>query len=321
MDEEVSEATVSLFADDTRIKRNIEAEEDTEKLQHELNKLYDWQKRSNMNFNDDKFEVIKYGNNRNLKEDTLYFTPEYANIIERKETVRDLGVMLDEDLTFKSHLDKIHKTVTMKIGWTLRSFHSRDSTIMKTIWKSLIQPYLDYGSPLWFSPNNQGEINQLEKLQRKFTKKIKGKEKMNYWERIKSLKMLSLQRRLERYNILYTWKVIEGIVPNCGINEYESERRGRLCCIRPINKKSTQRTKSIRENSFQISGPKLFNCLPAFIRCMSGCSVDEFKLALDKFLEHIPDEPKCEDLTPRSTCIYTSKPSNSILDQIRNIDI
>ena len=145
-------------------------------------------------------------------------------------------------------------------------------------------------------------------------------ERLNYWERLKRLKMLSHQRRMERYNILFTWKVMEGLVPNCGIEEYTSDRRGRLCRIRAIKNKSKQRVKTIRENSFQISGPQLFNTLPAFIRGMTGCSLEDFKESLDVFLALVPDEPKCDELTPRSTCVFTSRPSNSLIDQLRNLD-
>ena len=62
---------------------------------------------------------------------------------------------------------------------------------------------------------------------------------MIYWDQLKSMKMLSLQRRLERYHIIYTWKVLEGLVPDCGMHQYEAGRSGTKCKIPPINKKAT----------------------------------------------------------------------------------
>ena len=38
--------------------------------------------------------------------------------------------------------------------------------------------------------------------------------KMLYHERLKSLGLYSLQRRRERYCIIYIWKIIEGLAPN-----------------------------------------------------------------------------------------------------------
>ena len=44
------------------------------------------------------------------------------------------------------------------------------------------------------------------------------------------LKLYSLQRRRDRYTIIYVWKILESIVPNLNIpNTYGSIRRGRLC--------------------------------------------------------------------------------------------
>ena len=37
---------------------------------------------------------------------------------------------------------------------------------------------------------------------------------LSYNERLKALKLYSLQRRRERYCIIYVWKVLEGLVPN-----------------------------------------------------------------------------------------------------------
>ena len=44
-----------------------------------------------MVFNGTKFQVIRYGHDENLKNDTIYFTDDTKNIIERFEILRDLG--------------------------------------------------------------------------------------------------------------------------------------------------------------------------------------------------------------------------------------
>ena len=42
--------------------------------------------------------------------------------------------------------------------------------------------------------------------------------------------MNSQQRRLERYQVLYMWKVIKGLVPNPGITWTSADTgRGRVC--------------------------------------------------------------------------------------------
>ena len=54
----------------------------------------------------------------------------------------------------------------------------------------------------------------VEKVQRSFTRLISGMKGLSYPERLTALKLYSLQRRRERYIILYVWKILEGLVPN-----------------------------------------------------------------------------------------------------------
>ena len=126
--------------------------------------------------------------------------------------------------------------------------------------------------------------------------------------------MNSQQRRIERYKIIYVWKTLEKLVPDANLmlaNE-ESDRVGRKCKIPPLKLKERKK----REQSFQVAGPILFNCLPKEIRNKKGCGVEEFKENLDKFLlqtilQTIPDEPKIGGAMPLNI-----KQSNSIIHQL-----
>ena len=73
-------------------------------------------------------------------------------------------------------------------GWILRTFTTRDSITMMTLFKSLVLPRLDYCSQLW-SPHLVKHIDQLEKNQRSFTKHITGMQSLEYSERLVSLKL------------------------------------------------------------------------------------------------------------------------------------
>ena len=168
-----------------------------------------------------------------------------------------------------------------------------------------MQGHIDYCSQLYF-PNQSAELERLEQLQKTFTKKIPEVNQMNYWERLKALKMYSQQRRAERYQVIYTWKVLEGLAPNCGVTTIQNERRGRECKIPML--KGSQGVRSLRDQSFQVRGPRLFNCLPSNIRNTSRVSVLEFKEKLDKFLGLLPDHPKVGDLIPNTQCLKSKHP-------------
>ena len=113
----------------------------------------------------------------------------------------------------------------------------------------------------------------------------------NHWDWWSALKMYSQERRMDRYWIIYIWKILEGIAPNVGIDSYTSTMQGHLCQVPQI------KIRAISEGSLQIRGPLLFNSLPVNIHGLIGCSVISFKHRLDKHLRSIPDKPKIPGYT------------------------
>ena len=312
------ESIKKIYVDDTKVKKAIANVEDVEILQADLDKLYDWAKSNNMVFNGKKFQIVRYGPNEDMKMDTIYFTDETNEVIEQFETLRDLGVIISETATFDAHIEHVSKKVRQKIGWVLRTFYCRQTQFMKTIFKSLILPHIDYCSQLWMPLKATG-IQEIEKLQKYFMNRIPEIKGLNYWDQLIQMKMLSLQRRQERYRILYVWKIMEGQAPNCGLTWTSSEgRTGRKCDVPQRNTKATAAIQTLREQTFQVNGPQLFNSLPGYLRNISSCPLDDFKFKLDKYLQKIPDEPNVRGLTPGG-CTAEARPSNSILDQRRRI--
>ena len=303
-------AKTLVYVDDTKVKQNVNTEEDVEKLQRELEKLDQWAKSNNMNFNGKKFQVVRYGPNEELKNSTEYFSGSYDEIIERFETVRDLGVQLSDDASFNAQIEKVIKKARQKSGWVLRTFYCRRPEFLKQMFKTLIQPHIDYCSQLWM-PQEGANMEKVEKVLRDFSRKIPGIRDMSYWERLKEMGMNSEQRRLERYKVIYIWKIMEGLVPNCGLKWTNSdERRGRICEVPKL--KGSAQVQKLRKQSFQMSGPKLWNSLPKNLRNLKNCGLEQFKELLDCFLAKVPDEPKAEGLTPGATDVITGRPTNTL---------
>ena len=101
---------------------------------------------------------------------------------------------------------------------------------MKFIWKVYMIPVMDYCSQVW-SPSYGAQLLRLENLQRSFTSRITGLKHLNYWERLDKLKILSVGRRMERYKIIYTRKILTGETANCGIEWDANARRGVMCNV------------------------------------------------------------------------------------------
>ena len=138
----------------------------------------------------------------------------------------------------------------------------------------------------------------------------------NYWERLHELKLYSLQRRRERYIIIYIWKITQQMVPNIDgtmghkikTRKHPRHRTQRVIQC-PTNRNPAQ---PLQENAITEFGPRLYNSLPKYLRDIESVNTEKFKFELNKFLELIPDQPKMPNYV-------SALGSNSILDQLTHL--
>ena len=230
--------------------------------------------------------------------------------IEEKEDLRDLGVRVSTDLTFSSQISSAVQAGSCMAGWALRTFRGRGRYLMLTVLRSLIQPRLDYCSQLW-SPRDQKSINLLESVQRNFIYQIrcpalKGKD---YWEKLSELRVYSQERRRERYQICFLWKISQGLIEGFPIKWQWSDRRGRLVVPSHIPRGAPSHVQKARERFLNVHGARLFNLLPKRLRNENSGDFPLFKNHLDIFLAQIPDQPT-------TTGLVRAAITNSLIDQV-----
>ena len=300
----------SSYVDDTRVQRSIiNIDQDCRALQEDLATIYSWAERVNMTFNSDKFECVRYWPGTSVP-DHQYLAPDLTPIEEKKH-LRDLGVEISSDLTFNEHIGNVVTSANRLVGWAMRTFRRRSQATMMTIWKCLVQPKIDYCSQLW-SPSDQASIARLESLQRDFTRRIVGMEGKDYIDRLASLKMYSQERRRERYQTIFIWKISQGLVQGYDLEFSNSDRRGRMVIPHEIKRHAPAAVRRAREASLSVKGARIFNLLPVWIRTLNGVTVDEFKTKLDQFLTGVPDQPTIPGRDRAAS-------SNSLLDQLQII--
>ena len=175
---------------------------------------------------------------------------------------------------------------------------------MTTLYKSLVRSTLEYCCPLW-NPSKVTDIQLIEGVQRTFTSRISSLKHLNYWERLSQLKLMSLQRRRERYIILMMWKILHNVVPSCCDTKFKmSSRNGTIAVIPPLAKLSSSSNQTLYDQSFAVQGPKLWNKMPSTVRAAQ--SFEAFKISLSNFLDLIPDNPPVSGYS----CSWT----NSLVD-------
>ena len=284
-------------------------EDDCEVLQEDLDQIYSWAEDIGMQFNAGKFELVRFWLDHDKAPDILYMAPD-GGPIEEKDSLRDLGVRISSDLSFSMQIDLTVNSGSRMAGWALRTFRGRGKHLMLTLLRSLIQPRLDYCSQLW-SPRDQFSINRLENVQRQFLSQIWDPvlDKMSYWEKLSHLRVYSQERRRERYQICFLWKLTQGLVEGYSIKWQWSDRRGRLAIPNNIPRAAPTKVKQARERSLGVHGPHLFNLLPINLRNEDSGDFALFKNHLDIFLSVIPDQPTTPGLARAAV-------SNSLLDQV-----
>ena len=124
IDDDVKFSVLSSFADDTRLVKAIGDTMDNFKLQHDMNKVYDWTKDNNMKLNGKKFEQLSYGRHSVLKKNSIYLT-DSSTKVKKTNLVRDLGVTITDDGRFSKHIDQVVKKATELSSLVLKAFKSR----------------------------------------------------------------------------------------------------------------------------------------------------------------------------------------------------
>ncbi|CAL4188377.1 unnamed protein product, partial [Meganyctiphanes norvegica] len=314
VDENVKSSIVRLFADDTRISRKITSEEDKVLLQKDLNVIYDWANKNLMKFNENKFQQMSHGEAKNIKIEP--YKTQSGNEIKIGETVRDLGVIANNNLLFREHIDNIVTSSKIMSGVLLRTFSTRQEEPMMRMFNSYIKSKLEYCSLVW-SPWHQNEINKLERIQKNFTSKIYGLDQLDYHQRLKKLNLYSLESRRERYLIINAWQQIEGLTENVlGLKARRLGRSRRIVSAKiPIGingKRIKERDRTLIHNSTARKSERLFNVLPQSVRNITETTTETFKRHLDKWLSSIPDTPKIDGYGAN-----VAAETNSILHQTR----
>ena len=264
--DEIEGGELGSFADDTKAWQITTSMF----IQRELGKMYKWAEKNNSEFNGKKFVKVTYGD---PLDDTIFLAPDGTRIASKTNT-RDLGVEMSADAKFDIHINNIVRGTQKMSAWTLRTFRTRKTGPMLTIWTTLVRGKVEYASFLW-SPTDAANFRNLEKLQRRFTSKFaqvrsynqnKGYTecKVNYWERLQSLKMYSLQRKRERYVLCYIFKIHAGMVPDLGFLS-DTGKQG-LKYFAKENHQATKKVQDMRRSSFFTQGPLLYNLMPMMLR-------------------------------------------------------
>jgi len=268
---------LSLFADDTKLYRPIRSFNDHLILQQDINNLLSWNEKWQFFFNYQKCYVMSIGHSPVIYQYTMA-TEDCVVPITRTYGEKDLGVFFSPDLKFRKHISNIiHKANTIA-GVIKRSFEYLDTTMLRTLYISLIRPHLDYASVIW-NPHQVGDIRLLEQVQRRVTRLVFQLKNAPYNERLRSLNLPSLLYRRRRMDMIMVYKIARGL-SGCPfekffcINNYTSTRNNGFKLYKQFSHLNT------RKYSFSQRVINDWNSLPSTI--IQSPNVVLFKTGLDE---------------------------------------
>lgn len=167
---DVISTKILKFADDSKLLKEVSSNDDVEKLQDNLDVIYRWADVNHMRWNSLKFQILRFGS-KEIRYESNIFAPNMEEVIKIKEVVHDLSILINDSMCYVNHIKKVISKVNNMTAWALRMFCSREKFIMRKIWRSLIQCYIDYGCIMWYPVGRKGDMRALEDQLRTFTKK------------------------------------------------------------------------------------------------------------------------------------------------------
>ena len=160
-------SNAKLFADDMSLFSIVkDKNESANILSNELAQISKWAYNWKMLFNPDPSkpaqEVIF---SRKRKEESHPIISLNNIEVERTPYQKHLGLLLDEKLNFKQHVDNAILKINKGISIIKKLRHSLPRKSLLTIYKAFLRPLIDYGDIIYDQPQNESFCEKLESTQ------------------------------------------------------------------------------------------------------------------------------------------------------------
>ena len=130
---------------------------------------------------------------------------------------KDIEVIIDSNLTFREHMTEMVSKANRVMGVIRRTYTYLDESTFLSLYKALVRPLVEYANQVW-APHSVKDIEIIKSVERRATKCIPGLVGMEYPERLRSLKLLTLAYRRLRGDMKPSKYSKENMIPNCRLN-------------------------------------------------------------------------------------------------------
>ena len=158
-------------------------------------------------------------------------------ILPDADEVADLGIMRSADNNFHDHIAVTATKERRLIGLCWRTMQSRDPSFMLRIYTKYIMPVQLYAS---FIKSPYQETDELEVIQRSFTKRLSGQRKCLSGERLRNFPMFSIEAQRMESDMIIVYKFIHNFMgitlDDAGLIISRNNTRGEGCAYVEIER-------------------------------------------------------------------------------------
>lgn len=199
---------IKMYADDVKLYTEINSDKSRTALQQTLDQIHCWSTTWQLPISLAKCCVMNISKTSEEAETTFKLGD---SILPYSNEVRDLGVIVDNHLTFDSYINQIVKKAYSRANLIRRCFISKHLPTLLQAYKVFVRPLLEYNTSVW-SPHSIQHITAIENVQRRFTKCLPGLSDLPYHQRLAKLNLDSLELRRIRTDLIVLYKIVFGLI-------------------------------------------------------------------------------------------------------------
>lgn len=209
-----------MYADDLKLFRSVRSPADSVLLQHDVDRIAEWAETWKLSLNASKCKNMSVTLKRNPVQ---YAYTVRGTALEKLDTMRDLGVILDSKLTFAAHVDCAVSKARRALGVLMRSFqfcHGQNGLLnekaVMSAYCANVRSILEYGSQIW-SGAAKTHLERIEHVQYKFllwlahrTETGRQARDLSYDALLALYGLPSLSFRRRQHDILFFHSILQG---------------------------------------------------------------------------------------------------------------
>ena len=269
------------FADDTNLfltNRDPHILVDT--LNKELVSVQSWIYANKLSLNIDKTHYMLFSN-------TLKILPNHVNfnntVLKQVDCTKFLGLFIDSDLSWKSHITYLSKVLSRSTGILNRLKHFFPNKIVLLVYSTLMTPYLNYGILAWGNAS-RNLLNILFRIQKRAIRNVNHVGYLSHTTNLFHDNRILKISDLFYYNVgIFMYNLSANNLPEIFLHMFQKNKSLHAYPTRQSNAYHLPRTRTIfAQKTIMFIGPNYWNALP--LELIDSPSLYTFKRKLKELL-------------------------------------